>query len=101
MVGVNRYGFYSSILVTGNAVRFDPIKSESAVYLIYAETGWYREWSIRPFIGDDSAIFLFQRAKTGRLAPEHFRSYVDCTPNFAGDAHNYEKRKELPCRSSF
>ena len=60
MVGVNRYGFYSSILVTGNAVRFDPIKSESAVYLIYAETGWYREWSIRPFIGDDSAFFCIR-----------------------------------------
>ncbi len=51
MVGENRCGFYSSILVTGNAVRVDPIKSESAVYFVYAETGWYREWSIRPFIG--------------------------------------------------
>ena len=51
MVGVNRHGFYSSILATGNSVRIDPIKSESAVYFVYAETGWYREWSIRPFIG--------------------------------------------------
>ncbi|ALB29519.1 hypothetical protein JP39_09245 [Companilactobacillus heilongjiangensis] len=72
MVGVNRYGFYSSILVTGNAVRFDPIKSESAVYLIYAETGWYREWSIRPFIGNDSAIFLYQRVEQAREFPSIF-----------------------------
>jgi len=68
MVGVNRYGFYSSILATGNSVRIDPIKSESAVYFVYAETGWYREWSIRPFIGMIRPFFCFKECETKILS---------------------------------
>ncbi|WP_054643136.1 hypothetical protein [Companilactobacillus kimchii] len=61
MVGENRKGFYSSILATGNAVRVDPIKSESAVYLRTLKLGgtangrFVLYWMNRPFFVESGA----------------------------------------------
>lgn len=51
MVGENRKGFYSSILATGNAVRVDPIKSESAVYLRTLKLGGTANGRFVPLLG--------------------------------------------------